>query len=130
MYRLALLVALAGLSGCSGICANSIEGRVASQDGKHIAVISTTHCGPESAYSTLVSLIGPQERVPNNATVFEIQGTVRSTDFLHGRTSGPWVDVEWVAQNRLLIRYDRRFQIVSKTGKVDGVTITYLSVAA
>lgn len=129
MYRFTLLIALAGLSGCIGTCANSVEDRVASQDGKRVAVVSTAYCDPEGVYSTLVSVLRPEVPVPSKGNAFEIRGTVRSTDFLHGGISGPWVDVEWVARNRLLIRYDHRFQIIRKKGKVDGVTISHLSTA-
>lgn len=126
--RLLLIAAfLPMLAGCSDACRNTLVSRTDAPDGKHSAVLFQRDCGATTRSSTQMSIVAPGEE-PSNA------GNAFRADDDHGAASagpwgGPWVEVNWLAADRLLVSYAARSRIFKQADHVDGVHVTYRAVA-
>jgi hypothetical protein len=115
------------LSGCGDACRNQIIQQSASPNGRWLAVLIQRNCGATTDFSTQVSVVRNGE-VPSGS------GNVFRADTDHGKAgaeswAGPWAEVNWVADDLILIRYDRRSRTFATNRHIGGVRITYEQVA-
>jgi hypothetical protein len=57
---------------------------------------------------------------------------VADTDHDKARASargGPWVELQWLSRQRLLIRYDKAARIFRRVNRVGNISVTYEAIA-
>lgn len=116
-------VGLLFLAGCSDNCYNTPIRSSKAPDGLHTAVIFQRDCGATTDFSTQISVLG-------NGYGFAGSGNAFVADADHGAATtgdwgGPWVEIEWVTSDHLLVRYARNSRIFEQDEQVSGVRISY-----
>jgi hypothetical protein len=101
---------------------------VRSPSGKLKAVIFQRDCGATNGFSTHVSILSADEKLPNEGgNIF-----IENTD--HGKApsgpgGGPEVEVTWRGESELLIRHDSRARVFQSVQALGDVKILYEQVA-
>jgi hypothetical protein len=125
MPRRRLLTLLPGLllplEGCGDMCGNDPLQAQASPSGRREAIVFLRGCGATTGFSTQVSVLkkGEGESGPGNVFISDDEHGTAAPD------ARPWVEVRWLAVDRLLIRYDGGLQVVKREARRDGVSIEY-----
>jgi hypothetical protein len=109
---------------CDSGCANEMLEAVKSPDGNLQAVIFRRDCGATTDYSTQVSIISANTKLPNKS------GNVFVADTDHGKApeqegGGPKVKAEWLDNKSLRISYDLRDRVFLEEEKQSGISISY-----
>lgn len=104
---LALLCVCSACTNIAGDCRNEVLKELASPSGKMKAVIFQRDCGATTGFSTQVSVLSKDEKLPDEG------GNVFVADTNHGEApsgqgGGPVVEASWVSENELLIKHDTR----------------------
>jgi len=123
-----ILVALnsscASISSSLAGCGNDVAKEVRSPSGKKKAVIFERDCGATTSFTTQVSILSSNRSLPNEiGNVF-----VANTD--HGKAragswGGPLVELSWIDDTHLLLRYDRLAEVSKREQLVGDVNIGY-----
>lgn len=124
LVSLALLFITASCTNIAGDCENELLNEVRSPNGKLKAVIFQRDCGATTRVSTQVSILPNGERLSNEG------GNIFVADTDHGKApsgagGGPSVEVRWVSENELLIRYDSRARVFHSEQSLNNVEIRY-----
>src|SRR4051794_26546999 len=83
------------------MCGNTVLRTIPSPDGKLKAVIFERSCGATTGFSTQVSILRSNDKLPHEAgNLFVVAG------YSSGPGGGPWVDVKWSQDRQLLVKYD------------------------
>lgn len=116
------------LGACSDSCSNEVVESVTSPDGAREAVMFQRDCGATTGFSTQVSIIERGEPLSGSGNVFRADddhGAART-----GPWGGSWAEMEWLASDRLLIRYATNSRLFEKDESVSGVAISYEAVGS
>ena len=108
----------------AGGCGNDFVKEVRSPGGKMKAVVFQRDCGATTGFSTQVSLLPSNKSLPNEGgNVFVV-----TTD--HGKApagawGGPIVEVSWLDDTHLLLRYDKRAGLSKREESLGNVNVRY-----
>ena len=121
--RIALLMFVAMIGGCSDTCENELISTADAPTGDLKAVLFQRDCGATTGFSSQVSLT-KSDGAPYGA------GNVFVADADHGRANaaswgGPWVELHWLSPQHLLVRYDANARVFKNNESVSGVRISY-----
>jgi len=105
-------------------CGNELMGEVCSPDGKLKAVVFQRDCGATTGFSTQISILSVDEKLPNEG------GNIFVADSNHGAASsgrggGPIVEVHWLNGSELLIKHDSRARVFHSEQSLGRVKIQY-----
>ena len=114
------------LGACGDACSNEIVARVASPDGEREAVMFQRDCGATTGFSTQVSILEPGEPLSGIGNAFRADDDHGSA--ATGPWGGSWAEMEWLASDRLLIRYATKSRLFEQDESVSGVAISYEAV--
>lgn len=101
------------LSGC-GMCNNMIKKEIDSPDGLKKIVIFVRDCGATTAYSTQISILDKNARLPNcfgNTFVSEFSDPVNAT---------------WVGLKQVEVTYHKGGRISFRISDVSGIAVKYI----
>ena len=115
-----VLVGFLCLVGCSDTCANTAHQTAMSPDGNSTAILFDRDCGATSGFSTQVSLVGIDEDPDGAGNVFVADQGDESAPW-----GGPWAELEWLARDQLLVRYDATARVFQQNGQVGDVQIYF-----
>ena len=103
------------LSGCSGLCSNTVQQRIASLDGKLEAVAFIRDCGATTTASAQISIVDQDERVSGtgNALTTELVG------------AGDGLGVRWLGPDHVEISLPPDAEVFRRNEAVSGVRISY-----
>lgn len=126
----AMLVATFSLTlgACGDACSNEIVARVASPDENREAVMFQRDCGATTGFSTQVSILEKGEPLLGSGNTFRADdghGAAKT-----GPWGGSWAEMEWLASDRLLIRYAAESRLFEQDESVSGVAISYEAVGS
>lgn len=116
------------LGACGDSCSNEVVASVASPDGAREAVMFQRDCSATSGFSTQVSIIERGEPLSGSGNTFRADddhGAART-----GPWGGSWAEMEWLASDRLLIRYAANSRLFEQDESVSGVAISYEAVGS
>ena len=116
------------LGACGDSCANEVVASVTSPDGQREAVMFQRDCGATTGFSTQVSIIERGEQLSGSGNTFRADddhGSART-----GPWGGSWAEMEWLASDRLLIRYASNSRLFEQDESVSGVEISYEAVGS
>jgi len=117
------LALLLCLNGCDDGCANTVAQRLDSPDGFMTAVLYQRDCGATTGYSSQISVLRSGDEPSGSGNAF-----VADADHGAARVAawgGPWVEMKWLAPQRLRIRYDGKARLFRSDESVKGVSIRY-----
>jgi hypothetical protein len=117
----ALFVVL--VSGCSDPCDNSTISTVSAPVGDLKASLFQRDCGATTGFSSQVSVLDANDAPTEGGNAF-----VADTDNGVAKAAswgGPWVELEWLGPQRLIIRYDAKARVFKQNKNVSGVSISY-----
>ena len=97
------------------MCGNEISQEILSPNGKLKAVIFTRNCGATTGFSTQISLLPKTQKLLNSG------GNIFTTDW-YGQ---PPIEVNWVSNEQLIIKYPREAKTFTKETDFDDITIKY-----
>lgn len=123
-----LAAALVTLAGCSDACLNSPVSHAGAPGGAHSAVMFQRDCGATTGFSTQVSIVARGEEASGSGNVFRADDDHGAA--VAGKWGGPWAEIGWLAQDRLLIRYAAKSRIFDQKSEVSGIRISYQQVGA
>ncbi|MBK9705879.1 MAG: hypothetical protein IPO77_02385 [Acidobacteria bacterium] len=108
----------------SGGCGNEIIKEIIAPDQKYKVIIFQRDCGATTGYSTQISFMPANEKLPNK------EGNIFSCDSDHGKApagpgGGPPVEVKWKEGNILEIIHDTDARIFFAANERSGVKIEY-----
>lgn len=121
--ELLLLVLAVAVGACDDVCTNEVITRLASPDGQHEAVMFQRDCGATSGYSTQISIVQVGQAPAGGGNTFRADddhGTAKTGDW-----GGSWAEIEWLASDRLLVRYADNSRIFEQDDTVAGVSVSY-----
>jgi hypothetical protein len=123
VIALALLTPQSACLGGADMCANDVALRIDAPGGDNSAVLFQRDCGATTGFSTQISILRPGE-VPTE------KGNVFIADDDHGAAAegfwrGPKAEMQWLAPDRLVIRYAARSRIFLRREAQSGVRISY-----
>jgi hypothetical protein len=108
----------------SGCLAEAYDNRevasLPSPDGRHRAVLFERSCGATTGFSTQVSILRTGERLKDGGNAFIANGRGEPAPW-----GGPWADVRWRSDGRLVIRHDPTASIYKAAKEVDGVHVAF-----
>jgi hypothetical protein len=121
---IALFLVCSACTNIAGHCGNEVLKETASPDGKMKAVIFQRDCGATTGFSTQVSILFEDEKLPDEG------GNAFTADTNHGEApsgqgGGPVVEVSWLSDNELLIKHDRRARALQPPQSPLNVRILY-----
>ncbi|WP_146151143.1 hypothetical protein [Allosphingosinicella deserti] len=105
------------------MCENTIVQTIESPDRKHVVTMFERSCGATTGFSTQVSVLEYGNVPTGGGNAFRAD-----TDHGNARTGGwggPWAEIRWLSNNRLLIRYAQGSRLFEQDEQVSGVKITY-----
>ena len=124
LLGIAAIVLLSGSCDPSDLCRNELLKELKSPNGANKVVIFQRDCGATTGFSTQISILSSNEKLPNAG------GDVFIADTNHGAApssegGGPVVEVTWIDDNNLLIKHDSQAR-VSNSAKTHGtINISY-----
>jgi hypothetical protein len=105
-------------------CGNDVVREVRAPNGRMKAVVFERDCGSTTGFSTQISLLSSNKSLPNEiGNIF-----VATTDggrFPGATWGGPDVDVSWVDDTHLLLRYDNRASVFKREESLANVNVRY-----
>jgi len=107
LNRLPVIALLLCTTACLDPCGNQIVNETISPDKSMRAVIFERDCGATTDFSTQISILGANERLPHAG------GNVFVEDSDHG-ASQYWAEVRWNSPERLIVRYPASARIFSQ----------------
>ena len=121
---LAVFFVSSACTNIAGDCGNEVLKEVASPSGKMKAVIFQRDCGATTGFSTQVSVISKDEKLPDEG------GNAFAADTDHGEASsgqsgGPEVEVSWLSESELLVKHDTRARALQHSPSPGNVRILY-----
>ncbi|MBL9071143.1 MAG: hypothetical protein JNM03_14270 [Sphingopyxis sp.] len=119
----AVLLLTMPVAGCTDGCDNIVIHESASPSGQVKAVMFQRDCGATTGFSTQISVIPTNDELTGGGNAFiadDDHGAAYTGDW-----GGPWAEMQWVAPDRLIIRYADKARIFEQNGKVSGVRIIY-----
>jgi len=122
---LVVIVSLA-LGACSDTCSNEVVSRLASPGGEREAVMFQRDCGATSGFSTQVSILEQADQLSGGGNTFRADDDHGAARI--GAWGGSWAEMEWLASDRLLIRYATNSRLFEQDESVSGVAISYEAV--
>ena len=110
--------------GCS-LYKNEIIKEIPSPTGNYKAVIFQRDCGATTGFSTQISIIKINEKLPNKS------GNIFIADTNHGEApaapwGGPRVKVTWKNNNKLVVHYNTKARIFKETTPIYRIDIEYI----
>lgn len=124
MWKPVLFVLAAfAMGGCSGGCENTILSEEGSPNGRLTATLFERSCGATTGYSTQVSVLrsGVRSAAAGNTFVADANhGTAEQV-----AVGGPWVEVVWIDDDNLIVRYDAQARVFTEQSDIAGVKVTY-----
>jgi|GEM_PF-576758 len=111
---LLLSTALLSLSGCGyfDLCGNRVEKEILSPNGKKKAVVFERDCGATTKYSTQVSILNAEAKLPNETgNVFASYGKVDH--------------IFWEGDSQLVIKHDKDDRVFVNQSNIFDVNIRY-----
>jgi hypothetical protein len=127
MRHALMLLAALPLAACTGDdCADTVAARLVSPDGKHAAILFDRDCGATTGFSTHISVLpaGDKPSGKGNAFIADDEDGAPAASW-----GGPWVEMRWLAPDRLEIRYDPKARIFLRQAAAGGVKIDFRSVS-
>jgi hypothetical protein len=123
-FKKAFLVLVLLFGGCSdnGLCSNEILSAKASPNREIFATLFVRGCGATTADSLQVGLF-PNSTLPNVSGNLFV-ATV-DTEPTFAAPDGNWVEVKWLSNRRLLIRYTAEARVFSQETSQRGVSVHY-----
>ena len=120
----ALFLLCLACTSIAGDCGNEVLKEIASPGGKMKAVIFQRDCGATTGFSTQVSVLSKDEKLPDEG------GNVFAADTNHGEApsgqgGGPVVEVSWLSENELMIKHDTRARALQHSQTPGGLRILY-----
>lgn len=116
-------VGLLFLAGCSDSCATTPVKTLKAPDGLHTAVIFQRDCGATTDFSTHISILKDGYGLSRSGNAFVADADHGAA--ITGDWGGPWVDIEWVASDHLVVRYAENSRIFEQDNQVSGIRISY-----
>ena len=104
-------------------CASTPSRTAIAPDGRLKAVLFERDCGATTAFSSQVSILESNQRLPNeagNAFTADLSG-----DGPEDRLGGTAVTLEWKGTRSLQVSLDRSARVLTRNTHVGDVTITY-----
>jgi hypothetical protein len=105
------------------MCENSIVRTVDSPDGKRTLALFERSCGATTGFSTQISVLGRGEVSTGSGNAFIADANHGAAPL--GEWGGPWAEIQWLANEHVLIRYAQGSRVFEKDEQVSGVKITY-----
>lgn len=100
----------------SDMCGNEIFQEALAPDGRFKAVLFQRDCGATTNFSTQISLISPNEELPNEGgNIFIVNGRPEDTN----------IEISWLGPENLLIRHAAELADNNKEKFYKGITISY-----
>ena len=100
----------------SDMCGNEINIELVSPDNKHKAIIYQRDCGATTGFSTQISIIKRNEKLPNkNGNVLTSAGHPSDNDY----------KLKWLGAEKLLISNTHGNHIYFKENKIGIISISY-----
>ncbi len=105
-------------------CGNEELQAVISPGGTRKAVVFQRDCGATTGFSTQISILPVNEKLPKEG------GNTFIADTDHGQApsglgGGPEVNLEWANEREFVVKYDKRARVFRSEQLVDGVRIRY-----
>jgi hypothetical protein len=104
-------------------CGNDVVREIRAPNGRMKAVVFERNCGSTTGFSTQISLLSSTKSLPNdigNLFVATTEGR-----FPGAAWGGPDVDVSWVDDTHLLLKYDSRASVFKHEESLANVIIRY-----
>lgn len=111
------------MSGCSGGCENTILSEAGSPNGRLSAILFDRSCGATTGHSTQVSVLGSGVRPATAGNTFVADANHGAAEESVG--GGPWVEVAWIDDENLIVRYDAQARVFTGQSDIAGVKVTY-----
>ena len=105
-------------------CRNEELQIITSPDRKRKAVVFQRDCGATTGFSTQVSLLNANDKLPNETGNAFIADTDNGKA-PEGPGGGPEVKLQWAGERELIVKYDKRARVFRSEPSVEGVTIRY-----
>lgn len=119
----AFAVAAVAMSGCSSGCENTILSEAGSPNGRLTAILFERSCGATTGHSTQVSVLRSGVRPAAAGNTFVADANHGAAEESAG--GGPWVEVAWIDDDNLIVRYDEQARVFTAQPNIAGVKITY-----
>jgi hypothetical protein len=116
-------IAAVTLSGCSDGCANTSLSEAESPNGRLTAILFERSCGATTGYSTQVSVLRSGARPAASGNTFVADTNHGAAEEAVG--GGPWVEVAWIDDENLIVRYDAQARVFTQQPDIAGVKVTY-----
>jgi hypothetical protein len=105
-------------------CDNKELQTVNSPNGQHKAIVFQRSCGATTGFSTQISLLKTNKQLPKEG------GNIFMADTNHGKApagdgGGPAVTIQWLGEQTLSVKYDKRSRVFRCGQSMDGVSILY-----
>ena len=121
---LALLCVCTACTNIAADCRNQVLEELASPSGKMKAVIFQRDCGATTGFSTQISVLSKDEKLPEEGGNVFVADTNRG-EAPSGQGGGPVVEASWVSENELLIKHDARARTFQHEQSLGNVRILY-----
>ncbi len=92
-------------------------------DGLHTAVIFQRDCGATTDFTTQISVLKDGYGLSGRGNVFVADADHGAA--ATGKWGGPWAEIEWVANDHLVVRFAQNARIFEQDERVSGVRISY-----
>lgn len=127
MWKQVIFAAIAVVVGsCSGGCENSILSEVGSPNGRLSAILFERSCGATTGLSTQVSVLRSGVLPAASGNAFVADANHVAADGNAG--GGPWVQVVWIDDNNLIVKYDAQARVFTEQTDVAGVKVAYQAI--
>jgi hypothetical protein len=105
-------------------CDNKELQTVNSPNGEHKAIVFQRSCGATTGFSTQISLLKRNKQLPKEG------GNIFVADTNHGKApagdgGGPAMTIQWLGEQTLSVKYDKRSRVFRCGQSMDGVSILY-----
>ena len=111
------------ISGCSDGCENTILSETGSPNGRLTAILYERSCGATTGNSTQVSVLRAGTRPAAAGNTFVADANHGAAEGSVG--GGPWVEVAWIDDDNLIVKYDARARVFTEQPDIAGVKVTY-----
>jgi hypothetical protein len=106
------------------MCANEVLNTIPSPDEALKVVVFQRDCGATTGFSTQVSLLRKNDRLPNSPGNLLVADTDRG-NAPSGPGGGPEARITWANSRALMVSYHRKARIFRANTDVLGVSVSY-----
>ncbi|PPD51148.1 MAG: hypothetical protein CTY16_00425 [Methylobacter sp.] len=100
----------------SGMCGNEIIQNALSPGNHFKAILFSRDCGATTNFNTHISLIAPDEGLPNESgNVFIVNGDPKDLN----------IEIDWLTPTDLVVRHAAGLTAHKKENRYRGITVTY-----